>query len=125
MSDLTLLLKNHNQKKAEIKRNNEQIRKNAIQATNELTDSITDYVNEDDIFVKQKELEQQSKRLATQVTKYINQTQQWLSLVDNFNHSLKELGDVKNWAQIMEHDMKTVMTTLEFVHQGKNSNIAS
>ncbi|CEG80411.1 hypothetical protein RMATCC62417_14754 [Rhizopus microsporus] len=136
MSDLTLLLKNHNQKKAEIKRNNgiistlktwerlilslEQIRKNAVQAANELTDSITDYVNEEvsDIFVKQKELEQQSKRLATQVTKYINQTQQWLSLVDNFNHSLKELGDVKNWAQIMEHDMKTVMTTLEFVHQG-------
>ncbi|CEG70202.1 hypothetical protein RMATCC62417_06141 [Rhizopus microsporus] len=125
MSDLTLLLKNHNQKKAEIKRNNEQIRKNAVQATNELTDSITDYVNEDDIFVKQKELEQQSKRLATQVTKYINQTQQWLSLVDNFNHSLKELGDVKNWAQIMEHDMKTVMTTLEFVHQGNNNNIVS
>lgn len=127
MSDLTLLLKNHNQKKAEIKRNNEQIRKNAVQATNELTDSITDYVNEEvsDIFVKQKELEQQSKRLATQVTKYINQTQQWLSLVDNFNHSLKELGDVKNWAQIMEHDMKTVMTTLEFVHQGNNNNNVS
>ncbi|ORE08192.1 biogenesis of lysosome-related organelles complex 1 subunit 1-like protein [Rhizopus microsporus var. microsporus] len=127
MSDLTLLLKNHNQKKAEIKRNNEQIRKNAVQATNELTDSITDYVNEEvsDIFAKQKELEQQSKRLATQVTKYINQTQQWLSLVDNFNHSLKELGDVKNWAQIMEHDMKTVMTTLEFVHQGNNNNIIS
>lgn len=75
-----------------------------------------------EIFAKQKELEQQSKRLATQVTKYINQTQQWLSLVDNFNHSLKELGDVKNWAQIMEHDMKTVMTTLEFVHQGNNDN---
>lgn len=73
-----------------------------------------------DIFIKQKDLEQQSRKLATQTSKYVSQTQQWLSLVDNFNNSLKELGDVKNWAQIMENDMKTIMSTLEFVHQGKN-----
>ncbi|KAG1322895.1 hypothetical protein G6F62_009980 [Rhizopus arrhizus] len=71
-----------------------------------------------DIFGKQKELEQQSRKLATQATRYVAQTQQWLALVDNFNNSLKELGDVKHWAQMMEHDMRTIMSTLEFVHQG-------
>lgn len=30
----------------------------------------------------------------------------------------KELGDVRNWAETMEHDMRTIMATLEFVHQG-------
>ncbi|KAG0941633.1 hypothetical protein G6F58_011382 [Rhizopus delemar] len=121
MSDsLGQLLKAHHQKKQEIKRNNEQIRKNAVQATVDLTDSINNYVNEgvNDIFGKQKELEQQSRKLATQATRYVAQTQQWLALVDNFNNSLKELGDVKHWAQMMEHDMRTIMSTLEFVHQG-------
>lgn len=36
---------------------------------------------------------------------------------------IQELGDVRNWAEVMEHDMKTVMSTLEFVHQGKEKKI--
>ncbi|KAL9547627.1 hypothetical protein MBANPS3_006074 [Mucor bainieri] len=123
---LSQLLKSHNQKQSEVKKQNEQLKKNAIQSTNELTDSITEYVNDGlqldfrvtEIFSRQKELEQQSRRLANQTTKYANQTQQWLTLVDDFNMSLKELGDVRNWAEIMEHDMKAIMSTLEFVHQG-------
>ncbi|GAA5799984.1 hypothetical protein HPULCUR_005405 [Helicostylum pulchrum] len=121
MSDsLSQLLKNHNQQQAEVKKQNEQLKKNAVQSTNELTDSLTEYVNEGvtEIFSKQKELEQLSRKLANQTTRYANQTQQWLTLVDSFNMSLKELGDIRNWAEVMEHDMKTVMTTLEFVHQG-------
>ncbi|KAI9473511.1 MAG: biogenesis of lysosome-related organelles complex 1 subunit 1-like protein [Benjaminiella poitrasii] len=121
MSDsLSQLLKEHNQKRAETKRQNEQIKKNAIQTTNELTDALTEHVNEGvaEIFAKQKELEQHSRKLGNQTTRYLNQTQQWLTLVDDFNTSLKELGDVRNWAEIMEHDMRTIMTTLEFVHQG-------
>ncbi|KAI9352432.1 biogenesis of lysosome-related organelles complex 1 subunit 1-like protein [Pilaira anomala] len=121
MSDsLATLLKNHNQQQAEIKRQNEQLKKSAVRSTNELTDSLTEYVNEGvtEIFSRQKELEQLSRKLANQTTRYANQTQQWLTLVDGFNMSLKELGDIRNWAEIMEHDMRTVMTTLEFVHQG-------
>ncbi|GAN08926.1 GCN5-like 1 domain-containing protein [Mucor ambiguus] len=135
---LSQLLKSHNQKQNEARKQNEQLKNNAIQSTNELTDSITEYVNDGvtEIFSRQKELEQQSRKLANQTTKYANQTQQWLTLVDDFNMSLKvitgsthtqgttdhgviqELGDVRNWAEIMEHDMKTIMSTLEFVHQG-------
>lgn len=121
MSDsLAQLLKTHTQQQAETKKHNEQLKKNAVHATNELTDSLTEYVNDGvtEIFSRQKELEQLSRKLANQTTRYANQTQQWLTLVDNFNLSLKELGDVKNWAEIMEHDMKTVMSTLEFVHEG-------
>lgn len=65
---LSQLLKTHTQKQAEVKKQNgkllemkrdeqlngllilsfsvEQLKKNAVQATNELTDSLTDYVNE-------------------------------------------------------------------------------
>ncbi|KAI8887459.1 GCN5-like 1 [Backusella circina FSU 941] len=121
MSDsLSQILKNHTQKQNETKKQNEQLRKNAITATNKLTDNLTTYVNEgvSEMFIRQKELEQESRKLANQTSRYANQTQQWLSLVDNFNIALKELGDVKNWAEIMENDMKVVMSTLEYVNQG-------
>ncbi|KAI8972373.1 biogenesis of lysosome-related organelles complex 1 subunit 1-like protein [Pilobolus umbonatus] len=121
MSDsLSQILKNHNQKQADIRKQNEQLKKNAIRSTQELTDSLTEYANAgiNEIFNNQKELEQQSKKLAQQTSKYVHQTQQWLTLVDGFNMSLKELGDIKNWTEIMEHDMKSIMLTLEFVHQG-------
>ena len=45
--------------------------------------------------------------------------------MDEFNTALKELGDVKNWASVMEKDMRTIMSTLEFVHQGTSSNISN
>jgi hypothetical protein len=30
----------------------------------------------------------------------------------------KELGDVQNWAEVIEKDMREITTTLEFVHKG-------
>ncbi|OBZ81790.1 Biogenesis of lysosome-related organelles complex 1 subunit 1 [Choanephora cucurbitarum] len=115
---LAEILKAHQQKQANTRKENEQLKQSAIRSTQELTDALSDYASVSQVFLKQKELEQQSRKLANQTTKYANQTQQWLTLVDNFNMSLKELGDVRNWAEMMEYDMKTIMTTLEFVHQG-------
>ncbi|KAI8382356.1 RT14 protein [Blakeslea trispora] len=117
---LSELLKTHNKKQATVKKENDLLKQSAIQSTQELTDALSDYVNEgvSQVFTRQKELEQQSRKLANQTTKYANQTQQWLTLLDNFNMSLKELGDVRNWAELMENDMRVIMTTLEFVHEG-------
>ncbi|KAL0090660.1 GCN5L1 domain contining transcription factor [Phycomyces blakesleeanus] len=120
MSSLGQLLKNHQQKQADTKRQNDQLRKDCAKSMNELTDRLTDQVNQgvSDIFGRQKELEQESRKLGVQTSRYVKQTKQWVALVDDFNSSLKELGDVKHWAELMEHDMRTVMATLEFVHQG-------
>ncbi|KAI9257370.1 GCN5-like 1 [Phascolomyces articulosus] len=126
MSDQSLsqLLKSHQQRQLERKRENEQLRKETAATVNELTDSLNDHLNEgvSEVFVRQKELEQASRKLSTQTTKYAKQTKQWLTLVDEFNTALKELGDIKNWATVMENDMRTVMSTLEFVHQGNNNS---
>ncbi|KAI8991977.1 biogenesis of lysosomal organelles complex-1, subunit 1 [Mycotypha africana] len=119
-SSLSDMLKAHNQKRTELKRQNEKTKKIAVQSTKDLTDALNDYVNEGvaEMLSKEKELEQHSRKLSTQISQYTNQTQQWLSLVDDFNASIKEMGDVRNWAEIMEQDMKAIMATLEFVHSG-------
>ncbi|KAI9300111.1 GCN5-like 1 [Cunninghamella echinulata] len=117
---LSQLLKTHQQKQAETKRYNDQLRKEALETTHSLTDSISNHVNQgvSTMFTRQKTLEQESKELVLLTSKYTKQTNQWLTLVNDFNGALKELGDIKNWAQVMENDMKSIMATLDFVYQG-------
>ncbi|CAO3637496.1 unnamed protein product [Cunninghamella blakesleeana] len=117
---LSQLLKTHQQKQAETKRYNEQLRKETLETTHALTNSLSNHVSQgvSTMFTRQKALEQESKELVLLTSKYTKQTKQWLTLVNDFNDALKELGDIKNWAQVMENDMKSIMATLDFVYQG-------
>ncbi|CAI2186786.1 13250_t:CDS:2 [Funneliformis geosporum] len=101
---LSRLVREHNQKQQVVRRNTEQLRKEAIQAVNEVTDSLSDTLNE--------------RRLSSQSAKYTKQTKQWLNMLEGFNSALKELGDVQNWAEIIEKDMREIAMTMEFVHKG-------
>ena len=40
-------------------------------------------------------------------------------MIDNFNHTLKELGDVENWARAIETDMIAIASALEYAYKGK------
>ncbi|RUS22142.1 GCN5-like protein 1-domain-containing protein [Endogone sp. FLAS-F59071] len=136
---LAQLLKTHTQKQANTKRQNEQLRKDAAIAVNQLTDSLTETLNEriSEVFTRQKEIEIEARKLSAQTTRYAKQTKQWLNMIEGFNAALKvrgeppwrrgiwrgsatcmEIGDVQNWATIVETDMREVMATLEFVHRG-------
>ena len=53
----------------------------------------------------------------TNATDFAKQTQNWLNLVKTFNTTLKDLGDVKNWAKAIEDDMRTVSSTLEYTYK--------
>ena len=45
------------------------------------------------------------------------QTQNWLQLVDGFNDKLKELGDIENWSKSIETDMKTILSSMEYIYK--------
>ena len=68
-------------------------------------------------YLNQKRLDAEAKRLHANATEFAKQTQNWISLVDSFNGSLKELGDVKSWASAIETDMKTVSSVLEYTYK--------
>jgi hypothetical protein len=42
-----------------------------------------------EIFVRQKEIEQESRKLSNQSARYAKQTKQWIQTIDNFNSALK------------------------------------
>ena len=50
-------------------------------------------------------------------TNFAKQTAAWLLLIDSFNSSLKELGDVESWARTIEGDMRAVSSTLEYSYK--------
>ncbi|RKO87724.1 GCN5-like 1, partial [Blyttiomyces helicus] len=63
-------------------------------------------------FNNQRELETDAKALQLAAARYTKQTTQWLALVEDLNESLKELGDVRNWARTIETDMRIVCLTI-------------
>ncbi|CAG8503183.1 1244_t:CDS:2 [Funneliformis caledonium] len=117
---LSRLVREHSQKQQVVRRNTEQLRKEAIQAVNEVTDSLADTLNErvSAVFKTQREIESEARRLSSQSAKYTKQTKQWLNMLEGFNSALKELGDVQNWAEVIEKDMREIAMTMEFVHKG-------
>eukprot|EP00842_Homolaphlyctis_polyrhiza_P000490 jgi/Hompol1/1441/HPOL_004353-RA len=72
------------------------------------------------VFLNEKQIEMDAKRLQTQLGIYHSQTQQWLELVDQFNASLKTLGDVENWSGVLERDIQEITMTLAVVRQGSH-----
>ncbi|GJJ70072.1 biogenesis of lysosome-related organelles complex 1 subunit 1 [Entomortierella parvispora] len=117
---LSRLLKDHQAKQASQTRETEQLRKEAVHSVGQFTDAVADTLSNrvSQIFVHQKDLEQEARALSTQSARYAKQTAQWLSLVENFESSLKELGDVQNWVQVIEKDMAQVTAALESSSQG-------
>ncbi|MEE6471392.1 hypothetical protein FKM82_009258 [Ascaphus truei] len=70
-------------------------------------------------YVNQRKLDHEVKTLQTQAAQFAKQTTQWISLVENFNQALKEIGDVENWARSIEKDMRIIATALEYVYKGQ------
>ncbi|KAG9296857.1 hypothetical protein G9A89_006812 [Geosiphon pyriformis] len=117
---LARLIRDHTQKQQNVRKHNEQLRKEAVQAVNDVSDSLAESLNARvaSIFQTQREIEAEARKLATQTTKLTKQTKQWTGMIDGLSAALKELGDVQNWAEVIERDMRDVVMTLEYVHKG-------
>lgn len=65
-------------------------------------------------YLNQKRLDSEAKLLHHSATNFAKQTQSWLGLIESFNNSLKEVGDIQGWAATIEADLQTVSSTLEY-----------
>ncbi|KAI5710566.1 biogenesis of lysosome-related organelles complex 1 subunit 1 [Diaphorina citri] len=125
---LSSILKEHQSKQVHRKEEQEVRRKEALSAANDLTQALVDHLNVGvaQAYLNQKKLDAEAKQLHTNAITFSKQTQQWLSLVDNFNSALKEIGDVENWAKVIEEDMRLISAALETAYEGSiNENTSA
>ncbi|KAJ1646132.1 hypothetical protein J3B02_000526 [Coemansia erecta] len=118
MSSLSDILRDHQSATLEHKRATEQLRKEAIRDIGDLCDTATTSLSSQlsRVHANQREIESLSRDCAHLVQQHVRSTAKWTKMVDQFNDALKELGDVRNWAQVIERDMLDVAATLELVH---------
>jgi len=114
---LSSLVKEHQARANNHKEVQERKKQDALAAANKLTDALVDHLNVGvaQAYLNQKRLDSEAKQLHKSATNFAKQTQAWLSVVESFNTSLKELGDIKGWARSIEDDLQAISCTLEYV----------
>ncbi len=65
------------------------------------------------MFNNQRVIEAEARELQAQAAQFAKQTGRWVSLVNDFDRALKEVGDFENWVKVMEWDMQAVSRSLE------------
>merc|ERR1719187_1416617 len=116
---LSSLVKEHQARQIVRKEKQEVKRKEALSAATNLTTALVDHLNVGvaQAYLNQKRLDSEAKQLHLNATNFAKQTQSWLGLIETFNTSLKELGDVENWAKTIESDMRAISSTLEYTYK--------
>lgn len=66
-------------------------------------------------------LSKQEADLAKETAALSKQTAQWRRMADNSREKLKEIGDVQNWAEMIERDLLVIEQTLRMVEDGDAS----
>ena len=99
----------------------ERLKKEAMESVGAATTAAMDTVNMGvaTVWHNQQQLEAEARQLQQQAQRFNTQTGQWLSTFQSFHQSLKELGDVENWARTIEADMAFINSSLEQVQSAR------
>ncbi|OQE46775.1 hypothetical protein PENCOP_c001G00589 [Penicillium coprophilum] len=63
-------------------------------------------------------LERQEAELVETTQRLAQQNQQWVGLADETREGLKEIGDVQNWAEMIERDLLALEDMMDNVERG-------
>ena len=142
---LSSLVKEHQARQVVRKEQQEVKKKEALTAANNLTTALVDHLNVGvaqvdrpllllrssiltltlQAYLNQKRLDSEAKQLHLNATNFSKQTAAWLQLIDSFNNSLKEVGDVESWAKTIETDMRAISSTLEYAYKVNSESASS
>ncbi|KAF4375605.1 hypothetical protein F8388_011591 [Cannabis sativa] len=118
-SSLLQLVHDHHQSSLRLRQINEKAKKDAIKNAARVSNLLVDAVNGgvQECFVNEKRIELEIRALTATITRFMKQTDQWLTATHAFNTAVKEIGDFENWMKTMEFDCKSVVAAIHNIHQ--------
>eukprot|EP01059_Diplonema_ambulator_P023266 TRINITY_DN38695_c0_g1_i1.p1 TRINITY_DN38695_c0_g1~~TRINITY_DN38695_c0_g1_i1.p1 ORF type:complete len:151 (+),score=50.29 TRINITY_DN38695_c0_g1_i1:53-454(+) len=114
-ASIAALVKNHKERRDAKRLANDRKLREVLSVVPQVSTTLVENVNKDvlDIFTNQHVLESETKELQAQADRFYKQSQGWLALFESFNNSLKELGDMANWATVIESDARETVRALD------------
>jgi len=113
------MLKEHQLKQIRKRDEIDHKRNAAILSSVQFTSKVVNHLNDGvaQTYLNQRKLDSEAKQLVTNIEQFSRSINQWVGLMNGFNDALKQLGDVENWARVIETDMREISSILEYVHK--------
>ncbi|EEF44658.1 biogenesis of lysosome-related organelles complex 1 subunit 1 [Ricinus communis] len=116
---LLQLIQDHHQTSLRLRENTEKAKKDAIRKAAKVSGLLMDAVNGgvQESFINEKRIEFEIRALAATVSRFMRQTDHWLTATHAINTAIKEIGDFENWLKTMEFDCKSINAAIRTIHQ--------
>ncbi|KAF7816209.1 biogenesis of lysosome-related organelles complex 1 subunit 1 [Senna tora] len=118
-ASLLQFIHDHNHTSLLLRQQTEGAKKEAIRKALRVSDLLVEAVNGEvqESYINEKRIESEIRALATTITRFMKQTDQWLASTHALNTAVKEIGDFENWMKTMEFDCKSITAAIHNIHQ--------
>ncbi|WCJ34711.1 Biogenesis of lysosome-related organelles complex 1 subunit 1 [Euphorbia peplus] len=118
-ASLLQLMHEHHQKSRLLRENTEKAKKDATLKAVNVAKLLMDAVNGgvQECYINEKRIELEIRALAATISRFMGQTNQWLTATHAINSAIKEIGDFENWMKTMEFDCKNINAAICNIHQ--------
>ncbi|CAN1151414.1 Biogenesis of lysosome-related organelles complex 1 subunit 1 [Linum perenne] len=118
-ASLIQLVQDHQQSALHLQEQTEKAKKDAIRKAVRVSNLLVDSVNGgvEESFIIEKRIESEIRGLAATITRFMKQSDQWLSATHAMNTAIKEIGDFENWMKVMEFDCKSIGAAIHNIHR--------
>lgn len=108
------VVQEYNDRRIELKSRISDSKKKLAESSGALNNNITKSLNlqVEVLHENQRKVENQCKNLRLESEKLINQSKNWVNMYANLNSSFKQLGDINNWAEVLEKEMAEVSAAI-------------
>jgi len=102
------ILNDYEKKKKAFEKDNENAKKNLKNLADPLTKDLLINLNTQVavLHANQQIIDKETKQLRNECFNFYKEAKNWIGIYDELNESLKQLGDVVNWAKTIEEDLR-------------------
>ncbi|CAD8200399.1 unnamed protein product [Paramecium octaurelia] len=102
------IMKEYNQNKKVLDKQDENLRRHIGMLAEPMTKKVLHGLNANIAILHQNEqiIEKETKQLLKETAQLQKESQQWQILYNNLNETLKKVGDIVNFAQIIENELQ-------------------